>query len=71
VNAVKSRDVIRVCAGTYHEQVVIDKSLSVQAYNRVIVITSDVVAMSAGASSGDATAAITTPTRSPTPSPSR
>jgi parallel beta-helix repeat protein len=58
VNAAKSGDVIRVCAGTYHEQVVIDKSLSVQADNGVIVIPSDVVANSAGASSGDATAAI-------------
>jgi len=58
VNAAKSGDVIRVCAGTYHEQVVIDKSLSVQADNGVIVIPSDVVANSAGASSGEATAAI-------------
>ena len=31
VNAAKSGDVIRVCPGTYREQVVIDKSLSVEA----------------------------------------
>jgi pectin methylesterase-like acyl-CoA thioesterase len=60
VNAAISGDVIPVCAGTYHEQVVIDKSLSVQADNGVIVIPGDVVAISAGASSGEATAASTT-----------
>jgi parallel beta-helix repeat protein len=58
VDAAKSGDVIRVCAGTYPEQVVIDKSLSVEADNGVIVIPSDVVANSAGSSSGEAIAAI-------------
>lgn len=58
VNAAKSGDVIRVCPGTYREQVVIDKSLSVEADNGVIVIPSDVVANSAGASSSDTIAAI-------------
>jgi parallel beta-helix repeat protein len=58
VNAAKSGDIIRVCAGTYREQVVIDKSLSVESDNGVIVIPSDVVANSAGSSSGDAIAAI-------------
>jgi nitrous oxidase accessory protein NosD len=58
VNAAKSGDVIRVCAGTYHEQVVIEKSLSLEADNGVIVIPSDVVANAAGLSSGDPIAAI-------------
>jgi len=58
VNAAKSGDVIRVCAGTYREQVVIDKSLSVEADNGVIVIPSDVVANATGPSSGDTIAAI-------------
>jgi parallel beta-helix repeat protein len=58
VNAAKSGDVIRVCAGTYHEQVVIEKSLSLAADNGVIVIPSDVVANAAGFSSGDPLAAI-------------
>ena len=58
VNAAKSGDVIRVCAGTYPEQVVIDKALSVQADNGVIIIPRNVIANSAGAASGEATAAI-------------
>jgi parallel beta-helix repeat protein len=58
VNAAKSGDVIRVCAGIYREQVVIDKSLSVEADNGVIVIPSDVVANATGPSSGDVIAAI-------------
>ncbi len=58
VNAAKSGDLIRVCAGTYREQVVIDKSLSVEADNGVIVIPSDVVANATGPSSGDTIAAI-------------
>jgi nitrous oxidase accessory protein NosD len=57
VNAAQSGNVIRVCAGTYHEQVVIDKSLTLEADNGVIVIPSDVVANSAG-SSGSPIAAI-------------
>jgi pectin methylesterase-like acyl-CoA thioesterase len=58
VNAAKSGDVIRVCAGIYQEQVVVDKSLSLEADNGVIVIPSDVVANSVGATSGAAIAAI-------------
>jgi len=58
VNAAKAGDIIHVCAGTYHEQIVIDKSLSLQADNGVIVIPSDVVANAAGLSSGDPIAAI-------------
>jgi|HubBroStandDraft_1064217.scaffolds.fasta_scaffold05478_6 parallel beta-helix repeat protein len=58
VNAAKSGDVIRVCAGTYPEQVVIEESLSLEAETGVIVIPSDVVANAAGLSSGDPIAAI-------------
>jgi nitrous oxidase accessory protein NosD len=58
VNAAKSGDLIRVCAGTYHEQVVIEKSLSLEADNGVTVIPSAVVANAAGLSSGDPIAAI-------------
>jgi parallel beta-helix repeat protein len=58
VNAAKSGDLIRVCAGTYREQVVIDKSLGLEADNGVIVIPSDVVANATGPSSGDTIAAI-------------
>jgi len=57
VNAAQSGNVIRVCAGTYQEQVVIDKSLTLEADNGVIVIPSDVVANSTG-SSGSPIAAI-------------
>jgi len=58
VNAAKSGDIIRVCAGTYHEQVVIGKSLSLEADNGVIVIPSDVVANAAGLSSAEPIATI-------------
>ncbi len=58
VNAAKSGDVIRVCAGTYHEQVVIGKSLSLEADNGVIVVPSGVVANAAGLSSAEPIATI-------------
>jgi parallel beta-helix repeat protein len=58
VNAARAGDVIRVCAGTYKEQVTIDKSLSLEADNGVIVIPNDVVANAAGLSSGNPIAAI-------------
>ncbi len=58
VNAAKPGDVIRVCAGTYHEQVVIEKSLSLEADNGVTVIPSDVVANATGFSGGSPIAAI-------------
>ena len=57
VDAAQSGDVIRVCAGTYPEQVVINKTLSLKADNGVIVIPQDVVANTAG-SSGNPIAAI-------------
>jgi nitrous oxidase accessory protein NosD len=57
VDAAQSGDVIRVCAGTYPEQVVINKTLSLKADNGVIVIPHDVVANTAG-SSGNPIAAI-------------
>jgi len=58
VNAAKSGDLIHVCAGTYPEQVVIGKSLSVEADNGVIVIPSNVAGNAGSSSSGDTIAAI-------------
>jgi len=57
VNAAKAGDVIRVCPGTYQEQVVINKTLSLEADNGVIVIPRNVIANTAG-SSGNPIAAI-------------
>ncbi len=57
VNAATAGDVIRVCAGTYPEQVVINKALTLEADNGVIVIPHEVVANTAG-SSGNPIAAI-------------
>ncbi len=58
VNAANSGDVIRVCAGTYPEQVTITKSLTLRADNGVIVIPSNVTQNSNGASGGDSIAAV-------------
>lgn len=58
VNAAASGDVIRVCTGTYQEQVVINKPLSLEAQNGVVVIPSDVVANTAGLFGGSPIAAI-------------
>jgi hypothetical protein len=58
VNAATSGDVIRVCAGTYPEQVTITKSLTLRADNGVIVIPSDMAQNSIGASGGDSIAAV-------------
>lgn len=57
VNAAKPGDVIRVCAGTYHEQVVIDKDLVIEADNGVVVKPVAMVANATGPS-GDSIAAI-------------
>ncbi|MGA7914228.1 MAG: NosD domain-containing protein [Candidatus Acidiferrales bacterium] len=57
VNAADPGDVIRVCPGTYHEQVVVDKSLILEADNGVIVKPVAVVA-NATSPSGDPIAAI-------------
>ena len=57
VNAAKPGDVIRVCAGVYHEQVVIDKDVVIQADNGVVVRPVGMVANATGPSS-DSIAAI-------------
>jgi pectin methylesterase-like acyl-CoA thioesterase len=57
VTAAKPGDVIRVCAGTYHEQVVMDKDLVIEADNGVVVKPVAVVANATGPS-GDSIAAI-------------
>jgi nitrous oxidase accessory protein NosD len=57
VNAAKPGDVIRVCADTYPEQVVIDKSLVLRADNGVVVSPVPVTANATGPT-GDSIAAI-------------
>jgi pectin methylesterase-like acyl-CoA thioesterase len=57
VNAVKAGDVIRVCADTYPEQVVINKSLVLEADNGVVVSPVAVTANATGPT-GDPIAAI-------------
>lgn len=57
VNAASPGDYIRVCPGTYPEQVTINKSLLLRADNGVTVIPSGVVSNATGPS-GDAIAAI-------------
>jgi hypothetical protein len=58
VNAATSGDVIRVCAGTYPEQVTISTSLTLRADNGVVVIPSGMTQNSTGASGGDSIAAV-------------
>jgi nitrous oxidase accessory protein NosD len=57
VNAANPGDHIRVCPGTYAEQVVVDKSLHIRGDNGAIVIPSGVT-VSVTSSSGDSAAAI-------------
>jgi nitrous oxidase accessory protein NosD len=57
VTAAKPGDVIRVCAGTYHEQVVMDKDLVIEADHGVVVKPVAVVANATGPS-GNSIAAI-------------
>jgi hypothetical protein len=58
VNAANSGDVIRVCGGTYPEQVTISTPLTLRADNGVIVIPSGMTQNSIGASGGDSIAAV-------------
>ena len=57
VNAASPGDIIRVCAGTYHEQVVINTEVILEADNGVIVEPNTVVANATGPT-GDPIAAI-------------
>ena len=52
VNAANPGDVIRVCPGTYVEQVVVDKSVRLQADNGAIVMPSNMNANTTSAGSG-------------------
>src|SRR5579862_4201488 len=58
VNAASSGDVIKVCAGTYSEQVVITKSLAVNGDNGAIISPVNVSANTSSLASGQPIAAI-------------
>jgi Periplasmic copper-binding protein (NosD) len=58
VTAANPGDFIRVCAGNYPEQVVINKSLRIEADNGVVVMPGNVVANSGGSSTSEPIAAI-------------
>jgi len=58
VNAAQPGTIIRICPGTYPEQVSITKPLSLRGDNRVVIQPSNVTANSTGASSGQPIAAI-------------
>lgn len=58
VNAASPGSVIRVCAGTYHEQVLINKSLSIEADNDAIVLPNSMVTNTTGPSGTPIAAAI-------------
>ena len=58
VNAASSGDVIRVCAGTYAEQVSISASLTLRADNGVLLIPSNVIQNSNGVTGDDPIAAV-------------
>lgn len=58
VDAAQPGDDIRVCAGTYPEQVVVDKALHIEADSGAIVMPSNVMANGTDLASGEALAAI-------------
>ena len=58
VNAANPGNLIRVCAGTYGEQVFINKSLSIEADNGAILLPTNMVANTTGAAGGPIAAAI-------------
>jgi nitrous oxidase accessory protein NosD len=58
VNAASPGTIIRICPGTYPEQVRITKSLSLHGENGVVIQPSNVTANSTGTASGQAIAAI-------------
>lgn len=58
VNAASSGAIIRICAGTYPEQVSITKPLSLHGENGVVIQPSNVTANATGSASGQAIAAI-------------
>jgi len=58
INAAKAGSLIRVCAGTYREQLSINKSLSIEGDNGAIVLPINMVANAAGSSGAPLAAAI-------------
>lgn len=58
INAASPGSLIRVCPGTYTEQLSIDKSLSIEGYNGAILLPSNMVANSTGSSGTPIAAAI-------------
>lgn len=58
VNAASAGTIIRICAGTYPEQVSITKPLSLHGENGVVIQPSNVTANATGSASGQAIAAI-------------
>jgi nitrous oxidase accessory protein NosD len=58
INAAKAGNLIRVCPGTYTEQLSIDKSLSIEGDNGAIVMPGNMVANASGSSGAPIAAAI-------------
>lgn len=58
VNAAQAGDVIRVCPGTYPEQVMIEKPLTIRGDNGAVVIPSNVTANASDPATGEAIAAV-------------
>ena len=58
VNAASSGDTVHICAGTYPEQVFINKSLVVNGDNGAVISPVNVVANSSSLTSGQAIAAV-------------
>jgi nitrous oxidase accessory protein NosD len=58
INAANAGSLIRVCPGTYHEQLSINKSLSIEGDNGAIVMPGNMVANTTGSSGAPIAAAI-------------
>ena len=58
INAAKAGNLIRVCPGTYHEQLSINKSLSIEGDNGAILLPVNMVANTSGSSGAPIAAAI-------------
>jgi nitrous oxidase accessory protein NosD len=58
INGASSGSVIRVCAGIYHEQLLINKSLTIEADNGAIVLPNSMLANATGSSGTPIAAAV-------------
>jgi nitrous oxidase accessory protein NosD len=58
INAANPGSLIRVCPGTYHEQLSINKTVSIEGDNGAVVLPSSMVANTTGSSGGPIAAAI-------------